>query len=367
MPGILNQFKPLTRRFARSPMFTAVTVLTLAIGIGANTAIFSVLNGVLLKPLPYPDADKIVAVWQTISGPGIGIPEINASPATYFLYREEGRVFQDIGLWRINAVTVTGLAEPERIRGLEATDGALSVLGIQPILGRPFTRKDDSPGSPETALISYGYWQRRFGGDRSVIGRRIMVDGSAREVIGVLPDQFRFMNVRPDVVLPFQLDRSKIFVGNFSYQAVARLKPGATLVQANADVGRMLPMLGQKFPPPPGMSNKVLEEIRLGPSVRPLKQDVVGDIGKVLWVLMATVGIVLFIACANVANTMKTICSAFWSGGKLHKDFSLRDHSRSETIGHLGHLPPLPQAGIARFSVESSGSLLTHFTKPFSS
>lgn len=301
LPGPLTQ---ILRRSARSPLFTAVTLLTLAIGIGANTAMFSVVNGVLLKPLPYPESDRLVAVWQSISGPGINMKEINASPATYFLYREEGRTFENSGLWRLDPVTITGLAEPERVLAFIVTEGTLPTLGLTPVMGRTFTAKDDSPGSPETALISHGYWKRRFGGDPSVLGRRIMVDGRAHEVIGVLPERFRFQNAEPSLVLPFQFDRNKVFMGNFSYQAVARLKPGVTLDQANADIARMLPLLGERFPPPPGMSNKILEEIRLGPAARPLKNDVVGDVGKVLWVLMATVGIVLFIACANVANLL---------------------------------------------------------------
>jgi putative ABC transport system permease protein len=292
------------RRSARSPMFTAITILTLALGIGANASMFSVINGVLLKPLPYPDSDRLVAIWQSINGPGINMKEINASPATYFLYSEEGKSFEHSGLWRLDPVTVTGLAEPERVLAFVVTHGTIPALDVHPVAGRTFTPKDDSPGSPETVLISYGYWQRRFGGDPSVIGRRILVDGSAREVIGVMPDHFRFMNAQPSLVIPFQFDRNKVFVGNFSYQALAKLKRGVSLGQANADVARMLPMLPERFPPPPGMSNKVFEEIRLGPAVRLLKDDVIGEVGKTLWVLMATVGIVLLIACANVANLL---------------------------------------------------------------
>ncbi|MBZ5592194.1 MAG: ABC transporter permease [Acidobacteriia bacterium] len=296
------QTRHVVRRLMRSPMFTAITLLTLAIGIGANTAIFSVLEGVLLQPLPYPNPDQLIGVWET--APGVGMPEVNASPATYFTFREENRTFQDTGLWRSDSVSVTGLAEPEQVDALEVTGGTLPILGVQPIRGRWFTRKDDSPGSPQTMMLAYGYWQRRFGGDPSVIGRRITIDGSARELIGIMPQSFRFMNRNPAVILPFQLNRNDAFIGNFSYQSIARLKPGVTLAQANADVARMIPLMSQKFRPAPGMSLEMFSQARFGPNLRPLMQDVVGDIGKVLWVLMGTVGIVLFIACANVANLL---------------------------------------------------------------
>jgi MacB-like periplasmic core domain len=186
--------KHLARRLARSPMFTAITLITLAVGIGANTAIFSVVNGVLWKALPYPDPAKLVGVWQT--APGLGIKELNASPATYFTYRDESRTFTDIGLWRSDSVSVTGIAEPEQVPALFVTDGTLPILGVQPTLGRWFSRKDDVPGNPETVILSYGYWQRRFGADRSVIGRRLVIDGKANEVIGIMPRNFRFMNLR---------------------------------------------------------------------------------------------------------------------------------------------------------------------------
>jgi putative ABC transport system permease protein len=294
--------KHLVRRLVHAPLFTGVTLLTLAIGIGANTAIFSVLHGVLLKSLPYPQPDRLVGVWLT--APGIGLKKANAAPSTYFLWREEGRVFQDVGLWRTDTVSVTGIGEPQELDCLFVTERTLGALGVQPILGRGFDSRDDSPNGPENVLLTYGYWQRRFGGERNALGQRILVDGRAKEVIGVLPRDFRFMSFNPDMVLTFRLDRSKAFVGNFSYQALARLKDGVTVEQANADVARTIPMLSQKFPPAPGMSPRMLEEARLGPDVHPLKEDVVGDIGKVLWVLMGTVGMVLLIACANVANLL---------------------------------------------------------------
>ncbi|MGI8960724.1 MAG: ABC transporter permease [Bryobacteraceae bacterium] len=302
MGSFTDQLKHVFRRLGRAPLFTAITLVTLAVGIGSNSAIFSVVRGILLKPLPYPNPDQLVGVWE--SAPGLGWKDVNASPATYFTFREENRTFEDIGLWRGDSLSVTGLTEPEQVDGLDVTDGTLSILGVRPIIGRRFTRKDDSAGSSATVMLTYGYWQRRFGGNPSAIGRRIVVDGRAREVIGVLPQRFRFMNLKPALVLPFQLNRNEAFIGNFSYQAIARLKPGVTIAQANADVARMLPLMIQKFRPAPGMSLEMLKSARLGPNVRPLIQDVVGDVGTVLWVLMGVVGIVLFIACANVANLL---------------------------------------------------------------
>ena len=292
----------LLRRLLRAPMFTGVTLLTLALSIGANIAIFSVINGLLLKPLPYADAERLVSVWQT--APDLNLKDVNASPSDYFTFREENRVFQDLGIWDSGSASVTGLGEPEQIRTINVTVAILPLLGVQPILGRWFTAKDDSPGSPDTAILAYPYWQRRFGADRSVLGRRIVLNGKACQIVGVLPQNFRFPGQNPDLLLAFQLDRNKVQLGNFSYQAIARLKPGVTLAQANADVARMIPMVNDRFPPPPGFSAKMFAEARILPSVRPLTWDVVGDIGTSLWVVMGTIGIVLLIACANVANLL---------------------------------------------------------------
>ncbi len=288
------------RRLVRAPLFTTVAVLTLALGIGANAAIFTVVHGVLLEPLPYRDADRLVGVWHT--APGLNVAEMNQSPATYFTYREAGRVFADIGLWNNGAVSVTGAGEPERIEALFVTDGTLGILGVQAALGRRFTREDDAPGTPARVLLTHGYWARKLGADPKVLGRSLVIDGQPHEVIGVLPAGFRFLNESPQIVLPFQFDRAKTFIGNFSYQGIARLKPDVTLAQANADVARMLPLVIERFPLPNGLTPKMFEEVRMGPNVRPLSVDVIGDIGRTLWVLLGTVGLVLLIACANVAN-----------------------------------------------------------------
>ncbi|HUJ48651.1 MAG TPA: ABC transporter permease [Bryobacteraceae bacterium] len=296
------RWKHVLRRLMHAPMFTVVTAVTLAIGIGANSAIFSVIEGVLLKPLPYPHPDRLIAVNHT--APGINFVEANIAPFLYFTYRDEGRTFQDITLWQDDTSSVTGLAEPEVVRDVLVTAGFLPLLGIQPVLGRWFSAADDSPNAPKTVVLTHRYWQARFGGDRSVLGRNLIVDGTPREIIGVMPAVFQFANSKLAMLMPLQLDRNKTFIGNFSYAGIARLKPGVTLAEASADVARMIPIAMHKFPPFPGYTAKMFEDARVGPRLSLLKDDVVGDIGKTLWILMGTIGTVLLIACANVANLM---------------------------------------------------------------
>jgi predicted permease len=298
-----DQLRQVFRRLGRAPLFTAVTLITLAAGVGATTVIFSVLEGVLLKPLPYPHPEQLIGVWHT--APGVGIKDLNMSPSIYFIDREQNTTFQDIGAYDADSLSVTGAGEPEQVRGLDVTDGTLPILGAKPALGRLFTREDDSPNSPDTVLLSYGYWQQKFGGASSVIGRSVTVDGKPREIIGVLPQGFHFLDFEDAaLVVPFQWDRSKLKLGNFSYEAMARLKPGITMAQASADVARMLPVANRTFPAPEGFSVKLFEKAQFAPNLRPLKQDVVGDVGKVLWVLMGSIAMVLLIACANIANLL---------------------------------------------------------------
>jgi putative ABC transport system permease protein len=277
-------------------------LITLAIGIGANTAVFSVVNGVLIKPLPYPNAHELVGVWH--SAPGVNIPKLNVSPTMHFTYREESQTFREFGVWSNGGVTITGQAEPEQVRSIEVTDGTLQALGVAPALGRWFSKEDDTPGTPETVMLMPGYWHRRFGGDQSVVGRTVTIDAKPHTVIGVMPDTFQFLDEQADVLLPMRFDRSRVFLGNFSYQGIARLRPGVTVEQANADVGRMLPIWLKAWPAPMGLDRKVFENARIGPGLTPLKQDIVGDIRETLWVLMGTIGVVLLIACANVANLL---------------------------------------------------------------
>jgi len=298
-----DQLRQVLRRLRRAPVFAAITLITLAVGVGANTVVFSVLEGVLLKPLPYPQAEQLIGVWHT--APGIGVKDLNMSPSIYFIDREQSTTFQDIGAYTGDSLSVTGAGEPEQVRGLDVTDGTLPLMGVSPVIGRLFSRQDDSPGTPETVLLSYGYWRQKFGGASSVIGRLITVDGKPREIIGVLPQGFRFLDEQdPAIIVPFKWDRSKTKLGNFSYRALARLKPGVTMAQASADMARLIPIAMRSFPAPEGFPVKVFEQAKIAPNLRPLKQDVVGDVGKVLWVLMGSIVLVLLVACANVANLL---------------------------------------------------------------
>jgi predicted permease len=294
------------RALRRHPGFTTVALITLAIGIGANSAVFSVVNSVLIKPLPYPDADRLVAVRHVAPGaPGLATVsgELRLSGSMFFTYAEQNRMFEHIGIWFVGTGTVTGVAQPEQVRLIGVSNGTLEALGTPPVLGRWLSSADQRPGA-SGIILGYGYWQRRFGGDRAVVGRSITLDSRPREIVGVMPQDFRLVTSDADVIVPVGLDRSRQILPGFGFQAVARLKPGVTIGDASADVARMIPIWNQSWPAFPGVNPRIYESWRLAPSLRPLKDDVVGPIQRALWVLMGTMGIVLLIACANVANLL---------------------------------------------------------------
>jgi predicted permease len=268
--------------------------VTLAFGIGATTAMFSVVNGVLLRPLPYPEQDRLIEVVH--EGPGVGIGRLYASAAIYFTYADHNRTFDGVGYWDWDKspVTVTGSGEPEAVQSLEVTHEVLALLGAEPIVGRRFAAADDLPGSPPTAMISHGYWQRTLGG-ADPLGRTLVVDGVPRQVIGVLPPSFRFFRYPADIVYPIQPVRAEAVFPSFDGRAIARLKRGVTLQEANADIARMIPILRAQY-------GGGWENARFGPKLQYLKDTVVGDLGDTLWLMMGTIGLLLLIACANVAN-----------------------------------------------------------------
>jgi predicted permease len=290
------------RRLVKMPLFTTVAVATLAIGIGANAAIFSVVRGVLLKPLPFPRSDELVAVDH--SALGINLKSTGSAPFLYFTHRADSRTLQDVGLWRADTSSITGRGEPEEVDEIDVTDRVLPMLGVQPMLGRWFTAQEDTPAGAETVMLTNGYWRTKFGGDPSIVGQKLLVDGRPKDIIGVMPERFRFLDRKPAIILPLRLDPAKVFLGNFSYQSIGRLKPGVSVEAANTDAARLIPVAMARYPPYPGFSAQMFDDAKLAAALRPLKDDLVGDIGRVLWVLMGTIGLVLLIACANVANLL---------------------------------------------------------------
>lgn len=295
------------RTLRRSPIFTTVTLLTLAISIGATTAVFSVVNSVLLKPLAYPRPDALVGVWHTAPG-AAGLSSVSGdlrlSASMFFTYEEHNKTFDEIGLWQTISTTVTGVGEPEEVRTVVVTNGTLQALGVPPLLGRWLAEADQQPGAPATVMLGHGYWQRRFGGDLSIVGRVLTIDARPREIVGVMPQGFRVVEADPEVIAPLAFDRSRVILPGFGFQAVARLRPGATIGEAGADVARMVPIWMSSWPAAAGVNPTIYESWKIGPALRPLKDDVVGEVSRVLWVLMATIGIVMVIACANVANLL---------------------------------------------------------------
>lgn len=295
------------RMLGRNPVFTVVGLLTIAIGIGANAAVFSVVNGVLLKPLNYPKAEELVSLHQTAPG-AAGLADFEnglfLSPSMYFTYSEQNRTCRSLGVWDTGTANVTGLAEPEQVRTVEVSDGALEALGVPPTVGRWLAHADQIPRGHETVMLSYGYWQRHFGGDRSVIGRNLMVDSRPREIVGVMAQGFRIVDTEFDLIVPLAFDRGKLILAGFGYHGIARLKPGVTIAEANADITRMLPIWMDSWTNGPGTNPHFYETWKITPMIRPLKQEVIGNVSEVLWVVMGTIGLVMLIACANVTNLL---------------------------------------------------------------
>jgi predicted permease len=295
------------RMLRRNLVFTAVGVLTIAIGIGANAAVFSVVNSVLLKPLNYPQPQELVALHQIAPG-AAGLADFRngllLSPSMYFTYAEQNRTVQALGVWIPGTANVTGLAEPEQVRAVNVSDGVLQALAVPPALGRWFSQADQIPNGPERVMLSYGYWQRRFGGDRAVVGRNVLVDSRSREIIGVMPQGFRFLDTDFDLIVPLAFERGKLILAGFGYHGIARLKPGVAIAEANADMARMLPIWMDSWSNGPGTNPHIYETWKITPTIRPLKQEVLGNVSEVLWVVMATIGLVMMIACANVTNLL---------------------------------------------------------------
>jgi predicted permease len=294
------------RGLLRRPTFTFTAALTLALGIGATTAIFSVVYSVLIKPLPYPNADELVRIRHLNRPDG---NDMTTATSMYFTYRDENTTLAEIGLWWEAGMTLTGLGDPERVRGAFVSYGTLQALGVQPMLGRWLTEAEHGRAADGAApvILSYAFWQRRFGGDEAALGRQLTLDSQLSQVVGIMPPDFRFLDatLQPDVYFGgVGFNRAEEVLDNFLYHALARLKPGVTTAEARADLARMLPIWLDSWPMRPGVTFTRETYSQITPVVQPLKEDLVGGVASTLWLLMGAIGAVLLVACANIANLM---------------------------------------------------------------
>jgi putative ABC transport system permease protein len=282
------------RMLAKNPGFTMVAVIALALGIGANSAIFSVVNTVLLRPLPYKNPERLVMVWEENSKQGF--PRDTPSPANFADWRDQNHVFESMAALVEISFNLTGTGDPERIDGRRVSASLFSLLGVEPQLGRAFRVEEDQPGGNHVVIISYGLWQRRFGSDPGIIGKPINLNGESFTVVGVMPRTFQFPTRRDQLWVPVAFDAKDAGQrGSHYLEVIARIKPAVTLQQAQAEMTTIATRLQQQYPE---------TNTSIGAVVTPLHEHVVGDIKPALLVLLGAVAFVLLIACANVANLL---------------------------------------------------------------
>ena len=281
------------RNLLRRPTFTLIAVVTLALGIGANTAIFSAINALLLKPLPFPQLDRVVAVWDKM--PSRGVMHNEVAFGNYVDWQSQTQSFEQLALYRWWNANLTGIDPPERIQGFLVTANFLDTTGMKPIMGRTFLPEENQPGKDQVAVLTYSLWQRRFGGDPNILDKTITVNSIARRVIGVMPDRFNFPK-GGEIYAPLQITAELVKNRtSHGYYVVGRLKPSASIGGAQAEIDNISARLEQQFPE---------SNTGWGATVFPIVADTVRTYDTALWVMMAAVGFVLLIACANVANLM---------------------------------------------------------------
>jgi putative ABC transport system permease protein len=282
------------RMLAKNPGFTIVAVIALALGIGANSAIFSVVNTVLLRPLPYKNPEQLVMVWEENSKQGY--PKDTPAAANYVDWRDQNHVFETIAAITEISFNLTGVGDPERIDGQRVSASLFPLLGVEPQLGRAFRPEEDKPGANQVVVMSYGLWQRRFGADPGIIGKPINLNGKSFTVIGVMPPSFQFPTRNDQLWIPIAFEAKETGNRGAHYlQVIARIKPGTTLSQAQAEMTTIAARLEQQYP---------ATNTSIGAVVTPLHEHVVGKIKPALLVLLGAVAFVLLIACANVANLL---------------------------------------------------------------
>jgi predicted permease len=303
MNSLLHDLRYAVRSLRRSPGFTVIAVLVLALGIGATTAIFALLDSVALRPLAYPDAERLV--WISSPVPGVGPDAVwGLSPAGYFHLRSENRTLDELGVYvgafGATQSTVTGTGEPRRVDGAVVSAGIFDALRARPALGRLFGPDEDRPGAPSVAVLGHGFWEREFGGDPGVIGSIIQINEMPAEIIGVLAPGIELPDRRADLWTPHRLDPAARPVNTHYLGALGRLKAGVTAAEAERDLVRLTNQFTELFPT--AYDDGFMRETGFTTRVTPLRDHVIGNIARVLWILLGAVGLVLLIACANVAN-----------------------------------------------------------------
>lgn len=285
------------RRLVRTPAFTVATVLTLALAIGANAAIFAVVQRVVLNPLPYADSDRLIALDH--GALGLNMPTgIVMAPGLYYQYLDRARTLEGVALYRSEDVTVSGSVAPERIRIARATPSLAAVLRVSPAEGRWFSEEEGAPGGAPVAVLSHGLWMRRFGGNPAIVGQTIRVNGAAAEVIGVMPAAYAFPDPRVDMWTPEPLSRAAGF-GFFQSSGVARVREGVAIESVKAELDGIIANLPQVYP---NYLTGIGRNLQLMARPVTLKEATVGRVARALWILLASVALVLLVACANVAN-----------------------------------------------------------------
>jgi predicted permease len=295
--GIGREVRHAARRLLRSPGLTVTAVLSLTLGIGANTAIFSVVHGVLIEPLPYPDSNRLVGVWHDDVDNG----KWGHARIAYLFYRNNNRAFQDMGIFYSSSASLTGGDTPEEVPATVVSASMFDVLEVRPELGRGFLEDDERPGAESTVVLGHRLWVRRYAGDEDIIGQTIRVDGSAHTVIGVMPQGFLFPSEDTQIWLPMEIDRANPDRSYWNSIAIARLAPGVDVATAQADMQALAGRLYEAYPDPEA-AKAGFAELHISAIVHPFKDDIVGDVSGALFILLGSVGCVLLIACANVAN-----------------------------------------------------------------
>ena len=298
--GLVHDFRLGIRRLARRPLFSLTVITVLSVGIGATAAIFTLIDAILLAPLPFENQERLVSLHHT--APAVGFDDAGQCAAWHTLYEESSTTLDHVGIFYSELVSVHGDGTPEALQALRTTHGTLRALELHPVIGRTLDPSDEAPGSAKVVLLGYDYWQSRFAGEPSAIGQQLRIDGVTHEIVGVAQPQLSGLGVSSDLVLPFEIERSSLYVGNIGFASVARLRETVSLEQAQTELQQLLPTAWTRFPGGPIATQEHIKAFSV--QVTPYKDRLVGDTASALWVLLGGVGLVLLVACANVANLL---------------------------------------------------------------